>query len=74
MPSATAKKTTKRTQASSARTKAAPKRKMKAVNWYPAKGVLTEERADEIIRSFGGRPMTKEESRKFRKFIKDPYP
>jgi hypothetical protein len=47
---------------------------MKAVNWYPAKGGLTEERADEIIRSFGGRPMTKAESRKFQKFIKDPYP
>jgi hypothetical protein len=47
---------------------------MKAVNWYPAKGVLTEERADEIIRSFGGRPMTKAESKEFRRFIKDPYP
>ena len=74
MPSATARKTAKRTQASTARTKTAPKRKMKAVNWYPAKGGLTEERADEIIRSFGGRPMTKAESRKFQKFIKDPYP
>jgi hypothetical protein len=47
---------------------------MKSIRIYPLKGTLTEERADEIIRSFGGRPMTKEESKKFRKFFKDPYP
>jgi len=74
MPSATAKKTTKNTPASSAKIKRAPKRRMKSIRIYPLKGTLTEERADEIIRSFGGRPMTKEESKKFRKFFKDPYP
>ena len=49
-------------------------RSQKSVKIYPVKGTLTEGRADEIIRSFGGRPMTKEESREFRRFIKDPYP
>ena len=73
MPSATAKKTTKRTPGSSGRTKVPPKRKARVVNWYPAKGILTEKRADEIIRSYGGRPATREESRVFWKAIKDSY-
>jgi len=47
---------------------------MKIVNIYPATGTLTDEWADEIIRSYGGRPMTKEEERIFRPFFKDPYP
>ncbi|MGA3170616.1 MAG: hypothetical protein ABSE62_06350 [Chthoniobacteraceae bacterium] len=55
-------------------TRVVRKKQVKPVNWYPAKGVLTDERAEEIIRSYGGRPSTPEESREFRKFIKDPYP
>lgn len=74
MPSATAKKTTKTTPSSSARTKRARKPAIKAVNIYPVTGTLTDERADEIIRSFGGRPMSRAEAREFRQFIKDPYP
>jgi hypothetical protein len=72
MPSATAKKTTKSTPASSSPIRRS--RKIKSVRIYPLKGKLSEERADEIIRSYGGRPMTKEASKEFRKFIKDPYP
>ena len=72
MPSATAKKTTKSTPASSSPIKGT--RKIKSVRIYPLKGKLSGERADEIIRSFGGRPMTKAESKEFRRFIKDPYP
>ena len=72
MPSATAKKTTKGTPASSSPIRRS--RKIKSVRIYPLKGKLSEERADEIIRSYGGRPATPEESREFRKFIKDPYP
>jgi hypothetical protein len=74
MPSATAKKTTKSMQSSSASTRRAPKSGVKSVKIYPLKGTLTEERAEEIIRSHGGRPTTPAEAREFRKFIKDPYP
>lgn len=74
MPSAIAKKTMKSMPASSVPTRVVRKKQVKPVNWYPAKGVLTDERAEEIIRSYGGRPSTPEESREFRKFIKDPYP
>jgi hypothetical protein len=48
--------------------------KKKPVKIYPLKGTMTEEEADALIQSYGGRPMTKEEERKFRRFFKDPYP
>ena len=72
MPSATAKKTTKSTPASTGPAKMALKKK--PVKIYPLKGTMTEEEADALIQSYGGRPMTKEEERKFRRFFKDPYP
>jgi hypothetical protein len=74
MPSATAKKTAKPTPGSSAKTKRAPKRRMRSIKIYPLTGTLTEQRADEIIRTFGGRPMTKAEEKEFSRFFKDPYP
>ena len=74
MPSATSKKTTKSTPASSAPTKAARKTKLKPVNVYPLKGAMTDEEADALIRSYGGRPMTKADEKEFSRFFKDPYP
>jgi hypothetical protein len=64
----------KSTPGASARIERARKDGIKIVDIYPCTGRLTEERADEIIRSFGGLPVTPEESRMFRKFIKNPYP
>ena len=72
MPSGIAKKTTKSTPASTGRTK--PALKKKPIKIHPLTGTMTEVEADALIRSYGGRPMTKEEERKFRRFFKDPYP
>jgi len=74
MPSATTKKTTKSAPVSSGSTKVGRSAKLKPVKIYPLKGTMTEEEADALIRSYGGRPMTKEEERIFRPFFKDPYP
>lgn len=62
------------TPASSARTEPASKVEVRAVYLNPAKPAMTDEDVDILIRSCGGRPTTQEESRMFRKFIKDPYP
>jgi hypothetical protein len=47
---------------------------MRSIKIYPLTGTLTEERADEIVRSFGGLPMTRAEVKEFGRFFKDPYP
>ena len=60
--------------ASSGSTKLARSGKLKPVKIYPLKGTMTEKEADALIRSYGGRPMTKEEEQIFRPFFKDPYP
>lgn len=66
--------TEKHTPASSARTKAASKVELKPVYLNPTKPAMTKEEVEAFILSCGGHPATPEESRMFRKFIKDPYP
>lgn len=72
MPSATARKTTKGTPASSKRTKGAVKRKVVTVR--ACEGTLTPAHFDVIVKEHGGRPLTTEERQQFRRFAKDPYP
>jgi hypothetical protein len=35
---------------------------------------MTDEEADALIRSYGGRRMTKADEKEFSRFFKDPYP
>ena len=72
MPSTTAKKTTKNTSASSSHTNG--KREIKVVTIRPTRGTLSASRFDAIVKEHGGRPLTAEEKRQFRKLAKDPYP
>jgi hypothetical protein len=68
MPSAIAKKTAKSTSAFTWPIKA----KAKIVR--ASKGKLTAAKFDEIVKRHGGRSMSVEERREFRRFAKDPYP
>ena len=74
MPSATARKTTKNTPSFSKRTKAAAPRPAGIVTVRRCKGALTPARFDAIVKEHGGRALTADEKREFRRFAKDPYP
>ena len=74
MPSAIAKKTAKSTLSSSPRTKSAAHRPSRIVTIRRSKGTLTPARLDAIVKEQGGRALTSDEKRQFRRFAKDPYP
>jgi hypothetical protein len=74
MQSATAKKITKSSSSFSRRTKSATARVGAIVTVLRSKGTLTPTRLDAIVKEHGGRTLTAEEKRKFRRFAKDPYP
>ena len=73
MPSTTSKKATKN-MSSFSRPINKPKRAVKVLTIRPLKGTLSTERFDAIVQEHGGRALTSEEKRQFRKFVRDPYP
>lgn len=74
MPSATAKKTAQSTSSSSPRTRNATQQPAGVVTVRRCKGTLPPARFDAIVKEHGGRALTADEKRQFRRFAKDAYP